>query len=144
VSCCSAQMPHTWLNLSLGVVAGWCIFNDLAVAARVVQQQHGVGQVLFVDLDVHQGDGTATIFQADKSVYTFSMHCKEQPFPLVVQESDFDVGLAAGTADAEYLRVSTLSPAFMRVLPPSEVGLAVPCDLVSELGSKFDMCWTTC
>eukprot|EP00884_Botryococcus_braunii_P009578 jgi/Botrbrau1/18621/Bobra.0367s0059.2 len=83
---------------------GWCIFNDLAVAARVAQRQEGVGQILFVDLDVHQGDGTATIFQGDPSVYTFSVHCGEQSFPHVLQTSDFDVPLPAGTTDSEYLR----------------------------------------
>ena len=59
-----------------------------------------------VDLDVHQGDGSATIFADDPSVFTFSMHCKDQSFPSVYQESDLDIGLPAGTENVEYLRVS--------------------------------------
>jgi acetoin utilization deacetylase AcuC-like enzyme len=84
---------------------GWCIFNDLAVAAKAAQRDTGLGQVLMVDLDVHQGDGSATIFADDPSVYTFSMHCKDQSFPTVYQKSDLDIELPAGTEDEEYLRV---------------------------------------
>jgi acetoin utilization deacetylase AcuC-like enzyme len=83
--------------------SGFCIFNDLAVAARVLQQQGLVQKVLIVDLDVHQGDGTAWIFQADPSVFTFSMHC-EVNFPGTKQQSDLDVPLPVGMEDEAYLR----------------------------------------
>lgn len=83
--------------------SGWCVFNDQAVAARAAQRDAGVGKVLFVDLDVHQGDGTAAIFQDDPSVFTFSLHCSNQGFPARLQASDLDVGLPAGTGDAEYM-----------------------------------------
>ncbi|EIE22454.1 Arginase/deacetylase [Coccomyxa subellipsoidea C-169] len=84
---------------------GWCIFNDLACAARAAQRDAGVEKVLFVDLDVHQGDGTAAIFQRDPSVFTFSMHCEAQSFPSPLQTSDEDIALPAGTSDGEYLEV---------------------------------------
>jgi acetoin utilization deacetylase AcuC-like enzyme len=83
--------------------SGWCIFNDLAVAARAAQRDAGVGRVLFIDLDVHHGDGTAAIFAGDASVFTFSMHCDAQPFPAQRPPSDRDVGLPAGAGDAEFL-----------------------------------------
>lgn len=84
--------------------AGFCIFNDLAIAARVWQQQGQVKKVLIVDLDVHQGDGTAVIFEEDESVFTFSMHC-EANFPGTKQKSDLDVPLPVGMEDDEYLQV---------------------------------------
>jgi acetoin utilization deacetylase AcuC-like enzyme len=83
--------------------AGFCIFNDLAIATRVLQQQHLVSQVLIIDLDVHQGDGTAWIFRDDPSVFTFSMHCAAN-FPARKQISDLDVPLATGLEDEDYLR----------------------------------------
>ncbi|MEO1348603.1 MAG: histone deacetylase [Cyanobacteria bacterium J06635_15] len=83
--------------------AGFCIFNDLAIAARVLQTQQLVRKILIVDLDVHQGDGTAWIFRDDPSVFTFSMHCGVN-FPLRKQQSDLDVPLAEGTGDEIYLK----------------------------------------
>lgn len=84
--------------------AGFCIFNDLAIAARVLQTQQLAQKILIVDLDVHQGDGTAWIFQDDPSVFTFSMHCGVN-FPLRKQQSDLDVPLAEGTGDEAYLKI---------------------------------------
>lgn len=86
-----------------GYGSGFCIFNDLAIAARVLQSLGLVETILIVDLDVHQGDGTAFIFQADPSVFTFSMHC-EVNFPGTKQRSDLDVPLREGMEDEEYLR----------------------------------------
>lgn len=83
--------------------SGFCIFNDLAIAARVLQNLGLVHKVLIVDLDVHQGDGTAVIFQGDNSVFTFSMHC-EVNFPGTKQQSDLDVPLPLGMEDDEYLQ----------------------------------------
>ena len=82
--------------------SGFCIFNDLAIAIRVLQQQGRVQRVLILDLDVHQGDGTAWIFRDDPSVFTFSMHCHEN-FPARKQSSDLDVPLALGMEDEDYL-----------------------------------------
>lgn len=83
--------------------SGFCIFNDLAIAARVLQSQGLARTVLIVDLDVHQGDGTAYIFQDDPSIFTFSMHC-ESNFPGKKQRSDLDVSLPEGMEDEAYLR----------------------------------------
>jgi acetoin utilization deacetylase AcuC-like enzyme len=87
--------------------SGYCIFNDLAIAARVLQTKGLVEKVLIVDLDVHQGDGTAAIFQNDPTVFTFSMHC-ETNFPFRKQKSDLDVPLAEGTDDKVYLTTLTV------------------------------------
>lgn len=84
--------------------SGYCIFNDLAVAARALLRQGRVQKVLIVDLDVHQGDGTASILQGDPAVFTFSMHC-EANFPFRKQASDLDVGLPTGMEDEAYLKL---------------------------------------
>ena len=85
---------------------GFCVFNDVAVAARALQAQHArEGRelpVAVIDLDVHQGNGTARIFQGDASVFTLSLH-GEKNFPFRKEAGDLDVGLPDGTADADYL-----------------------------------------
>ncbi|SFR73435.1 Acetoin utilization deacetylase AcuC [Mitsuaria sp. PDC51] len=89
--------------------SGFCVFNDVAVAARLMQaewhRRHpgrpGL-RVLVVDLDVHQGNGTASIFQDDDSVFTFSVH-GEKNFPFRKEASDLDVGLPDACGDAVYL-----------------------------------------
>jgi acetoin utilization deacetylase AcuC-like enzyme len=83
--------------------SGFCIFNDLAIAARVLQSMNLIQKILIVDLDVHQGDGTAYIFQDDPSVFTFSMHCAIN-FPGTKQQSDLDVPLPEGMEDDVYLQ----------------------------------------
>ncbi|MEB3213354.1 MAG: histone deacetylase [Leptolyngbyaceae bacterium] len=83
--------------------SGFCIFNDLAIAARVIQSLNLAQQILIIDLDVHQGDGTAVIFQNDPSVFTFSMHCGVN-FPGTKQTSDLDVVLPEGMEDDAYLQ----------------------------------------
>lgn len=84
--------------------SGFCIFNDLAIAARMMQTLGLARKLLIVDLDVHQGDGTAALFQHDPAVFTFSMHCQIN-FPFRKQQSDLDVGLAEGVEDDEYLQI---------------------------------------
>lgn len=81
---------------------GYCVFNDVAVGARVLQRDRGARRIAIVDLDVHQGNGTAAIFQNDASVFTFSMH-GDKNFPFRKEVSDLDVPLADGTGDDEYL-----------------------------------------
>jgi acetoin utilization deacetylase AcuC-like enzyme len=81
---------------------GFCVFNDVAVSARVLQRDHHANRIAIVDLDVHQGNGTAAIFSGDASVFTFSMH-GDKNFPFRKETSDLDVPLADGTGDAEYL-----------------------------------------
>ena len=82
--------------------SGFCIFNDCAVAARVLLQRHEVEKILIVDLDVHQGDGSAACFQADERVTTFSVHAASN-FPLRKVNSDIDIPLPDGTEDGDYL-----------------------------------------
>lgn len=84
--------------------SGFCIFNDLAVAARFVQRAGVAQKILIVDLDVHQGDGSAAIFAGDPTVFTLSVHCQKN-FPFRKQQSDLDVPLAEGLGDDTYLRV---------------------------------------
>ena len=85
---------------------GFCVFNDVAVAARTLQAQHAregrALQVAVIDLDVHQGNGTARIFQGDESVFTLSLH-GEKNFPFRKELGDLDMGLPDGTGDADYL-----------------------------------------
>ena len=81
---------------------GFCVLNDVAVAIRVLGRDGLVGRAAVVDLDVHQGNGTATIFADDPSVFTFSMHGAKN-YPLFKARSTLDVELADGTGDDEYL-----------------------------------------
>ncbi len=81
---------------------GFCLLNDQAVAAAYLVHHKICNQVLVVDLDVHQGNGTAQIFEDDDRVFTFSMH-GQQNFPFRKERSDVDVGLPDGTEDDTYL-----------------------------------------
>jgi acetoin utilization deacetylase AcuC-like enzyme len=81
---------------------GFCVFNDVAVGARVLQRDQHAGRIAVIDLDVHQGNGTAAIFSGDASVFTFSMH-GEKNFPFRKELSDLDVALPDGTGDDDYL-----------------------------------------
>lgn len=83
---------------------GFCVFNDVAVGARMLQRDGGARRIAIVDLDVHQGNGTAAIFAGDESVFTFSMH-GEKNFPFRKETSDLDVALPDGTGDDEYLEL---------------------------------------
>ena len=82
----------------------FCMLNDQAVGARYLQQKGLVNKILIVDLDVHQGNGTAEIFKNDASVYTFSMHGKSN-YPFVKEASDLDIPLKNNTKDDEYLSI---------------------------------------
>lgn len=104
--------------------SGFCVFNDVAVAARLMQAEHGRQnrlngplRVAIVDLDVHQGNGTARIFANDDSVFTLSLHGAKN-FPFRKEPSDWDVELADGCGDAEYLDALELA--------------------LSELSNRFD------
>ena len=81
---------------------GYCVFNDLAVAIRDLQADGSIRRALVVDLDVHQGNGTASIFAGDDSVFTFSMHGARN-FPFEKERSTRDVNLPDGCGDTEYL-----------------------------------------
>lgn len=98
--------------------AGFCLFNDVAVAIRVLQADGLINRALVIDLDVHQGDGTALIFAGDDSVFTFSMHA-DGNYPHPKARSDLDMALPDGMEDDAYLdRLSdVLQPLLARVLP---------------------------
>lgn len=102
--------------------AGFCVFNDTVVAARAMQAEAGIAQVLVVDLDVHQGDGTAAIVADDPTVFTLSLHGRRN-FPFRKARSDLDVELDDGTGDAAYL--AALRPALERALERCRPELAI-------------------
>ena len=98
IACNAAGGSH---HAATGHGAGYCIFNDVAVAVRNLQAQGAVTKAMVFDADVHQGDGTAEIFAGDPSVFTVSVHA-EKNFPARKQVSDLDLGLPDDTADTEY------------------------------------------
>ena len=101
---------------------GFCVFNDVAVAIRVLQRERRITRAAIVDLDVHQGNGTHAIFAHDPSVFTFSMHgAKNYPFERVA--GDLEIDLADGTGDDEYL--AALGAALPRVLATARPDLVV-------------------
>jgi acetoin utilization deacetylase AcuC-like enzyme len=81
---------------------GFCVLNDVAIAIRKLQRERAIERAAIIDLDVHQGNGTAAIFEEDEAVFTFSMH-GERNYPLAKMRSNLDVPLKDGTGDAEYL-----------------------------------------
>lgn len=83
---------------------GFCVFNDFAIAFNLLLKEQKVKQILIVDLDVHQGNGTAQIFQDRPEVFTFSMH-GEKNYPLKKERSDLDIGLPDGISDNYYLNL---------------------------------------
>jgi len=82
---------------------GFCVFNDLAVAIAVARRDHQVARVAVIDLDVHQGNGTASIFDGDPGVLTLSLHGQKN-YPFHKENSSLDVALPDGCDDAKYLR----------------------------------------
>jgi acetoin utilization deacetylase AcuC-like enzyme len=81
---------------------GFCVLNDVAIAIRKLQAERALERAAIVDLDVHQGNGTAAIFETDDAVFTFSMH-GERNYPVAKMRSNLDVPLKDGVGDAEYL-----------------------------------------
>ena len=82
---------------------GFCLFNDVAVASYYALEKFKMDQILVIDLDVHQGNGTASIFEKENRVYTFSMHGKKN-YPFKKEKSDLDIELDDGVKDDEYLK----------------------------------------
>ena len=101
---------------------GYCVFNDAAVAARAMQDLGKALRVLIVDCDVHQGDGTASIFADDATVFTFSIHGAKN-YPPVKPPSDLDVELDDGTNDEAYLEA--LESGLTRAIDQSQADLAI-------------------
>ena len=101
----SAAMHGVAVNLAGGTHhsfadsgQGFCVFNDVCVAARALQAEGIAKRVLVVDLDVHQGNGTAGITRGDSSIYSFSMHCSKN-YPFKKTEGDLDIALPPATQD---------------------------------------------
>jgi len=101
---------------------GFCVFNDVAIAIRLLREEGRIRRAAVIDLDVHQGNGTHAIFAGDAEVYTFSMHGgRNYPFEKVA--GTLDVDLDDGTGDVEYLRV--LADALPRVLHDAQPDLVL-------------------
>lgn len=83
----------------------YCVFNDAAVAARALQAERCVRRVVILDCDVHQGNGTAALLRGDSRTFTFSIH-GEKNYPAHKEQSDLDIELPDGTADARYLALT--------------------------------------
>jgi acetoin utilization deacetylase AcuC-like enzyme len=97
---------------------GYCVFNDVCVAAKVMQANGLISNALVLDCDVHQGNGTASICQTDQTIFTFSMHCHEN-YPFKKTNGDLDIALPPNTGDNEYLDAlnSSLNSIFDRFDP---------------------------
>ena len=97
---------------------GFCLLNDIAIAANHLLDEGHVKKILVVDLDVHQGNGTAQIFRNEPRVFTFSMHGAHN-YPMHKESSDLDIGLADGTDDSTYLALLdvNLNELVQRVAP---------------------------
>jgi len=131
-ACRTAMVDGVAINLAGGTHhaqsdrgEGFCVFNDAAIAARLMQAERQAARVAIVDLDVHQGNGTASILENDDSVFTLSIH-GEHNYPFTKTHSDLDVALPDGTADDIYLAAleQALSTMFARFSPQLIIFLA--------------------
>jgi acetoin utilization deacetylase AcuC-like enzyme len=112
--------------------AGFCVFNDVGVAAATLLHEQPQLKIMVVDLDVHHGDGTASIFAKEERVFTFSMHCDEN-WPLVKPASDHDVALPTGTDDEAYLEhLAAALPKLLESFAPNLVFYVAGVDPHSE------------
>ena len=124
---------------------GFCLLNDQAVAAKYLQQQKLASKILIVDLDVHQGNGTAEIFSNDDSVFTFSMHGKTN-YPFHKEQSDLDIPLENNTSDNEYLSLlkKTL-PELIKTVQPDFIFYLSGVDILkSDTLGKLDISLEGC
>lgn len=101
---------------------GFCVFNDTAIAARVMQSEDRVRRVVIIDCDVHQGNGTAAILKSDPSIFTLSIHGQNN-FPFRKIASDIDIGLSDDTGDEVYLHL--LEGAVQQALRHADPDLAI-------------------
>ena len=131
-ACRAALLEGVAINLAGGTHhaqsdrgEGFCVFNDAAIAARLMQAERQVARVAIVDLDVHQGNGTAAILANDDSVFTLSVHGANN-YPFTKTQSDLDVALPDGTGDAVYLAAldQALLELFSRFSPQLIIYLA--------------------
>ncbi|MES2332629.1 MAG: histone deacetylase [Bacteroidota bacterium] len=126
IDCCSYAMESgIALNVAGGTHhafpdrgEGFCLLNDMAVASNYLLHNQLAQQILIIDLDVHQGNGTAKIFENEPRVFTFSMHGGHN-YPFHKETSDLDIPLKDGTSDVEYLQIlSDTLPALIQKIKP--------------------------
>jgi len=124
---------------------GFCLLNDVGVAAHYLLETNQARKIVVIDLDVHQGNGTAVMFQHEPRVFTFSMHGKDN-YPLKKEQSDLDIDLPTGTADELYLNTlyDTL-PALIRREQPDFLFYVSGVDILAsdrlgKLGVSRDGC----
>ncbi len=118
---CSVHIGGGWHHAFSSHAEGFCYVNDIGVAIRAMQRKGAIERSAVIDCDVHQGNGTAKIFQRNDTVFTFSIH-QERNYP-VKERSDLDVGLDDGTNDEEY--ISRLSEALGEIFETSAPQLVV-------------------
>ena len=111
--------------------SGYCIFNDLAICAEAALRRPQIARILILDLDVHQGDGTARIFAGDRRVLTASIHAAKN-FPARKASSDVDVALATGTGDDDYIRALETTLASLRHEPFDTLFFQAGVDVLDE------------
>lgn len=110
---------------------GFCLLNDMAIAANYLLHENLARQILIVDLDVHQGNGTAHIFRQEPRVFTFSMHGGHN-YPFHKEQSDLDIPLPDGTDDAGYLEILAQTlPGLLNELRPDFVYYLCGVDILS-------------
>jgi acetoin utilization deacetylase AcuC-like enzyme len=126
IDCCQYAMQY---GVSMNVAGGthhafadrgegFCLINDFAVAAQFLLNEGLAKQIIIIDLDVHQGNGSAKIFENESRVFTFSMHGQHN-YPFHKEKSDLDIGLEDGTKDASYLHLlkTNLHPIVEKIQP---------------------------
>lgn len=153
IQCAHFAMEHGMaMNIAGGThhaysdhAEGFCLLNDQAIAAQYLLDNQLAKQILIVDVDVHQGNGTAEIFQNEPRVFTFSMH-GEKNYPMKKEISDLDVPLPDGTRDKEYLKLldyhlkrllNKVQPDFLFFLSGVDV---LESDKLGRLGMTIEGC----
>ena len=139
IDCCLAAFKNgVALNVAGGTHhafadrgEGFCLLNDFAIAANYLLHHRLVDRILIIDLDVHQGNGTASLFSNDPRVFTFSMH-GEHNYPFHKEKSDLDIGLPDGINDENYLEyLQRALPALMKSVKPQFVFYLSGVDILS-------------
>lgn len=124
---------------------GFCLLNDFAITINILLNQGKISKALVIDLDVHQGNGTAALFENDSRVFTFSMH-GEKNYPMHKEKSDLDIELPDGTTDEVYLH--TLAECLPRILSTATPDIVfyqcgvdiLAADKLGRLGVSIDGC----
>jgi len=153
IDCCYAALQNgVALNVAGGTHhafadrgEGFCLLNDFAIAANYMLHRQLVKKILIIDLDVHQGNGTAKLFESNTKVFTFSMHGAHN-YPFHKENSDLDIALPDGTGDAVYLPLlsETLDKLFNEVKPDFAFFLSGVDVLETDKFGKLKMTFQGC